>query len=135
MKIDFDEKHIVLAISNSIQYPKNRLEFRTRGMLVLGYIVLDEDVNFMSLSLLSVKVGWLLGQKKNKNHSRLYTFIDNDLHEHKQNLLSTNYVESIAFVEESNRTSVLALYRKRNGVQLSTKVNNRFILDLYEIPK
>jgi hypothetical protein len=132
-KISFNDKHIVLAINNSNKSPKNRLEFRTRGMLVLRQIALDENVDFISLSLLSVKGEWILGQKKNHNRPRHYTLIDNDLHIHEQNILSTQNIENIAVINHPDRKTSLAIHRKRNDVHTSRDNIQRPVLDLYEI--
>ncbi len=133
MKIAFDDKRILLAIKNSAKSPKNRLEFRDRGMVVLGHIVLDDNVTFSWISLLSLKDGWILGQRKGRGQPRYYILINNKLHQHEQKMLSTQNIENLAVINKSPHRQLLAVYRKTNNALLPTQVNQRFILDLYEL--
>jgi hypothetical protein len=132
-QIAFDDEHIVLAISHSKVIPKNRLEFRSRGMLVLGHIVLDESISFFSMSLLSTRDGWLLSHRKSQNESRHFILIDRKFVEHKQKILSSQNIENISIFNDSLKGKSLAIYRKRTDVQASTAGKQKLILNLYEM--
>jgi hypothetical protein len=132
--IAFNREYIVLAISNSNISPKNRLEFRTRGMLVLRQIALDENVDYVSMSLISVQDGWILGQEKNQNESRHYIFIDKNFYAHEQKFLSTQNIEHIAVVTQLPFYGPkLVLYQKGNGAKISTYINRKLLFYDYKI--
>jgi hypothetical protein len=113
--------------------PKNRLEFRTRGMLVRGHVALDENINFVTMSLLSVRDGWILGQRRTSNDSRRFVLIDKNLKEHKQKILSSLNIESIAIFDDSLKGQALAIYRKRTDVQMSPAGKHKLVLTLYDM--
>ena len=113
--------------------PKNRLEFRTRGMLVRGHVELDDNMNFATMSLLSVRDGWILGRRKYPNESRHFILIDKNFKQHKQKILSSLNIESIAIFDDSLKGQALAIYRKRTDVQMSPLGTPNLVLSLYEM--
>jgi len=131
--IDFDNEHIVLVIDYWQKGSKKRLEFRTRGMLVLRYFALNNYADSSILPLLLVKDGWILGQQKERYGPRQYTLIDADLCQHEQNFLTAQCIENIAVVNYPWSKKSLVICHEKNGVHMLGDGNQTLVLDLYEI--
>ncbi len=85
------------------------------------------------MTLLSMKDGWILGQKKPANESRRFSLVDRNFKEHKQKILSSLNIENIAVFNDSLKGQSLAVYQKKIDVQMSTISKQKLILNLYEM--
>jgi hypothetical protein len=131
--ISFDDERIVLLITDALIPAKNRVEFRTRNMYVIGHLMLSGyNQNFSSL-LCRLTDGWLLGFREQIDKPWDFTLIDNDLKQHEQKILSTYGIIKIEVVKNSTNESVLAIYRERGCVDTLTHDRSQLVLDLYRI--
>jgi hypothetical protein len=133
LNISFNSKYIILIISYNWQSPNCRLEFRTRGMAILGYLPLNDTLCKFSLTSFPMNDGWILGCTTKYRGSWNYSVIDNNMQEREQNTLSATNIVKVEYINYSDRRRMLAVCRNNDDVDKVVGNGQVLILELYNI--
>ena len=120
-----------MLITNEDTPSKNRLEFRTRGMYIIGCLKLkDYNQGFLSL-LYRFNDGWLFGSKKQNNNPWNFILVDENLQQRKQEILSEHGIIDIGVMKNSANQTILSVCRKDPYAHTTTNDPTIFSLDIY----
>ena len=128
----FNRQQIVLLIGGRCG-SKWRLEFRTRGMIVLKCISLGDELSRNSLVQLRLPNEWLFRYQTRKSTSWKYLLIDQNLCSHEQKLLSTIDIDHIGMTKDPKGKDTLFVTNRIRVEGDTMRTTNALMLKFYRM--
>ena len=128
----FDSQHIALIIDGAIA-SKWRLELRTRGMAMVKWFLLEDQLTHASIVPLQLRTEWLFRYKTQADQPWKYYSIDQDLHQHEEKQLWTKDIAHIDVRKSSSKDHFVTLTYKTHIQGDTMKTSNALLFKSYKI--